>query len=1146
MSYLSPDQFTEHVARYAASLNRTLKTGDATEHSHRRALENFLSALAPRATIVNEPQRKTGYGAPDLLVTKANLPLGYVETKDIGDNLTKTEKSDQLVRYREGLSNLVLTDYCEFRRYRDGEGVAKIALLTRDKKGQWQPNAEAMDEAALFFGQFLDYEGEKIARAKVLAARLAGLTRLMRHAVAQALEFEKHEARQNNLRLETLSFHEQLGGFREVLIHDLAEQDFADIYAQTIAYGFFTARFHKKDAQAFTRERAAFLIPQNNEFLARTFARICGADVRHGLDWALDDLAALLDRTDMDAILTEFRGSTAAKTGWRVDPVYYFYEDFLAEYNPKLREARGVYYTPGPVVDYIVRSVDKILMRDFGLKDGLADREKIKWGDAETHRLHILDPAAGTGTFFHHLMDHLYHGRFAKTQGAWPQYVKDHLLPRLHGFEFLMAPYAIAHLKLALQLQDQGVRLDRTDRINIILTNTLEEAKDLDNPPMFTQWLVDEAKRANRVKMQTPVMAIIGNPPYSGDSKNPSERRINVQAGKQYLTYNAKSLQPIQKTAKKDMTVTRRTFIGHLMRGWDTVSDQTTGSYFHVDGAPLGEKNSKWINDDYVKFMRFAQWRIERTGHGVLGFITNHGYLDNPTFRGMRHSLMQTFDEIYLLDLHGNAKKRERAPDGGEDKNVFDIEQGVAIALFVKRQNPSTSPLEGEVAASRRVGGSAARLARVFHADLWGPREVWDSRGKDRQLIGGKYAWLADHDVTNTEWTELNPASPSYLFIPRVQDLAAEYDKGWSVADIFGLNSVGIVTARDGLCIQFTTEDMKKTAEAFLGLSVDEARERFSLGPDARDWRVEWAQEDLKKNWDQSVSKILYRPFDIRTTIYTGRSRGFICMPRTEVMSHMLRDNLAISVSKQSKESFDTLITKSIAGHKSVNSYDINYLFPLYLYPDATKHKKDLFDGGGDEGREIRDAQGRMINLAPDFINAIAAATDMTFDPNATGAGNERFGPRDVMAWIYAVLHTPEYRKRYAEFLRGDFPRIPLPRDADQFARAIAAGHRLMTLHLMEGEEDIQTRFPIQGDNIVDKPRYAEGRVYINATQYFDGVDKSVWDHSIGGYQVMDKWLKDRKGRALSYDDILHYQRIAAILAETRAIMAELDAVWEG
>ena len=1047
---------------YRRGVSRTRASGRATEHSYRPALQTLVAALAGRGfSVVNEPAQ-VACGAPDVIVMRGGAPVGYVECKDLGADLDRAEAGEQLARYRAGLPNLILTDYLEFRLYREGErrGAARLARLDSDGAAAADPGGA--ERTAALLAEFLAAEPAPVADPRELARRMAAKARLLRGALERILARDGDSG----------PLHDMLAAYREVLIADLSPARFADLQAQTAAYGLFAARcLHDPQAGPFSRRSAVFA--ETTPFLRDLFGRVAGPGVDPRIAWIVDDLALLLERADMAAVLEDFGRRTR-----REDPIVHFYEDFLAAYDPALREARGVYYTPEPVVSYVVASVDRLLRERFGLADGLADISE--GGPGAGPRVLILDPAAGTGTFLREAVASIRRTVAAKgLGGAWPDYVRDHLLPRLSGFELLMAPYAVCHLKLALEIGG-GARFALPDdrRLGVYLTNALEEAHAETPGPLFAREIAREAAGADAVKRERPVMAVIGNPPYSGHSAN------------------------------------KGAWIAGLLRGRD--GGEATGSYFHVDGAPLGERNPKWLNDDYVKFIRFAQWRIERTGEGVVGFVTNHSYLDNPTFRGMRRSLMESFDEIYVLDLHGNAKKRERAPDGGADENVFDIQQGVAIGLFVKR------------------AGSDGGPARVLHADLWGARDA--GRG------GGKYGWLAANDVGTTEWAELAPRAPLYLFAPRDEALRAEYEAGWSLPDVFPVNSVGVVTARDRLAVQWSEDDMRRVAADFASLSEDDARHRYDLGRDTRDWKVAWAQDDIISHPDSQAhtTPILYRLFDTRFTYYTGRSRGFICMPRAAVMRHMMagRNLGLISCRQQSRSGIEwgfCGVSRSIVESCAISNgtREINYLFPLYIYPAQ--------DGGGIGG-------ARAPNIGSDFVEAAEAALDAELSPGGPGGSAATFGPEDVFHYIYAVLHSPEYRRRYAGFLKSDFPRVPLAGDRALFAQLAGLGRELAALHLMDAEGPEPPAFPAAGSNRVDKVRYAPpdggapGRVWINADQFFAGVAPETWAFAIGGYRPAEKWLFDRRRRRLSYGDIAHYRRICAALAETPRVMARIDA----
>jgi len=1043
------------ISQYLNQIQKNLQTGVAKELTHRSALEKLLETLQPAISVVNEPKR-IECGSPDLVILdpKAdNMPLGYIEAKDIGLSLDNALKTEQLERYLAFSDNLILTDYLEFRWFVKHERQPKIIvrLATVDKSGHIQIFNESFQEFENLIALFVQTQAITLKNPLDLAESMAKIAIPMRSAVLNAYQLEKSGP-----------LHDQFDSFRSILVDSLTKEQFADMYAQTACYGLFAAKCSALE-KPFSRILAVHYVPKTNPFLRRLFNQIVGIDIDDRLVWAVEHLVAILNHTDIAAILTDFGKRTR-----QTDPVVHFYETFLKHYDPKMREMRGVYYTPEPVVSYIVRSVDGLLKQRFKLRDGLADSSRLESG---LHKVQILDPAVGTGTFLYAVFNHIF-AKFMKNKGMWSAYVAEHLLPRVHGFELLMAPYTVAHMKLGLQLQEMGYEFDSDERLQIFLTNSLENAHETGSTPTlpFAEWLVNEGRAASEVKQDSPVMVIIGNPPYSGHSLNKGD------------------------------------WITHLLRGIDNNLDAEMANYFEVDGKPLNERNPKWLQDDYVKFIRFAQWRIESTGYGILGFITNHGYLDNPTFRGMRQALMQDFDEIYVLDLHGNSLKKEKAPDGSADQNVFDIQQGVAISFFVKYRKASAKP------------------AKVFHAGLWGGRE-------------GKYAWLEKQDVKTTDWEALKPSEAFYLFIPQDMRLRSEYEQYWKVSEMMPVNSVGIVTARDDLTIHKSRQAVMETIKDFVSLEPEMAREKYQLGKDAQDWKVHLAQEDIRNNEvdDAYVTPILYRPFDKRYTYYTGKTKGFICRPRHEVMQHILAgENLGLITIRRSRRSQSYqeffIANTIISGSTAVSALDINYFFPLYLYPT----EKDVFLNGNGKPK-------RKANFAPKFIKDVETRLKLQFIDDGTGDFATTIGPEDIFHYMYAVFHSLTYRQRYAEFLKIDFPRLPLTRDKTLFQQLADLGEQLITIHLMEADIESDSGYPIEGDNRVEKITYKNEKVYINKTQYFDNVSEAVWQFHIGGYQVCQKWLKDRKGRQLNYDDCNHYLYILAALEHTIQLMADID-----
>ncbi|PZV26652.1 MAG: DNA methyltransferase [Snowella sp.] len=1066
---------------YLQTIQKIYQTQKATEHSYRPALQEFIQSFGDKLTVTNEPKR-IACGAPDFVISQKLQELGYIEAKDIGVELKKEEKSNQMKRYLGALGNLIFTNYLDFRWYVGGEFRSSASLGTFDKKGIFKADTEGQAQVEILIKGFLEAEAPQAKSPKELAKKMADLAQLIRDAIAIKLKDAK----------EGILF-DQYQSFQQVLIRDLTRADFADMYAQTICYGLFAARCNTKAPQNFSRQTAAYALPKTNPFLRDIFDKIAGIDLDESIAWAVDILANILKLTDMEAILRDFGKRTR-----REDPVVHFYETFLAEYDPKMRQSRGVYYTPEPVVSYIVRSVDYILKEKFGIKDGLASKQKVLVSDPqdpkktiESHQVLILDPAVGTGTFLHGVIDHIYES-FKNKKGMWSSYVGNHLLPRLFGFELLMAPYTVAHMKLGLQLQELGYEFDSDERLKIYLTNTLQDAIQLEDQLIgFASRIKAESEQAKEIKQEDPVMVILGNPPYSGHSSNKGD------------------------------------WITNLLHGKDTLFNISKESYFEVDGAKLNEKNSKWLNDDYVKFIRFAQWRIEKTGYGVVAFITNHGYLDNPTFRGMRQSLMNTFDEIYVLDLHGNSKKKEVSPDGTTDQNVFDIQQGVSIIFLIKNKDKKTS--------SEKL---------IYHQDLYGLREIKENGS----LTGGKYYWLNENDFTSTNWQALQPDSPFYLFQHQNINLRIEYNKFFNVSEIMPVNSVGIVTARDSLTIHWSQQEIWDTVNNFVSLDSEEAREKYDLGKDSNDWTINSAQKDIKQSKLSKINlvPILYRPFDTRYTYYTGVSGGFHCRARGEVMNHLVgKENLGLVTTRQitSRNFCHINVSKSLIELK-VCSHDRNsQVLPLYLYPSD---KPTLF-----EPPPTSAPGGRRPNLDKKFIQEFAQKLNLEFIADGKGDQTQTFGPEDIFNYIYAVFHSPTYRTRYAEFLKIDFPRVPLTSQTQLFWQLAKLGDELVQIHLMKTQLNEIVGFPIEGDNIIEKITYTEptekqnGRVYINKTQYIDNVPPEIYNFYIGGYQVCHKWLKDRKDRELTDDDFEHYSQIVAILQRTIELMKNIDQTIE-
>ncbi|MCG8830860.1 type ISP restriction/modification enzyme [Tenacibaculum finnmarkense] len=1066
------------IQEYITKINTLFITGNAREHSYRGDLQNLMMAILPDVLVTNEPAR-VACGAPDYVLTRKNIPIGYIEAKDIGVDLKSKTLKEQFDRYKAGLTNLAFTDYLEFQFYRNGELTTKIAIA-KIENGQIVGIPENFKQFTQLIKNFAQIVSQTIKSPTVLAQMMAGKAKLMANIIEKSLNKDDQNEHRSNIKSQMLSF-------QQMLIHDIDNKAFADIYAQTIAYGMFAARYHDPTLESFSRQEAAELIPKSNPFLRKLFQDIAGFDLDDRIAWIVDELVQIFLASDVADIMKNFGKSTKQE-----DPVVHFYETFLGEYNPALRKARGVWYTPQPVVNFIVRAVDDVLKSEFKLSKGLADTSKTtirvktdianknfksgyKEYDKEVHKVQILDPATGTGTFLSEVIKHL-HKKFKGQQGIWSNYVSKDLIPRLNGFELLMASYAMAHLKMDMLLTETGYKPKDDQRFKIFLTNSLEEAHK-DSGTLFSSWLADEADQANAIKRDAPVMCIIGNPPYSGESSNKSD------------------------------------WIMNLMQDY---KKEPGGK------IKLKEQNSKFINDDYVKFMRFGQHFIEKNESGVLAFINPHGFLDNPTFRGMRWNLLKTYDKIYTIDLHGNAKKKETCPDGSPDQNVFDIMQGVAITFLIKTGKKK-----------------AHELGKVFHYDLFGKRDF-------------KYSFLTDNNLKSINFVELPNKAPNYFMVQKDFEAEDEYNKGIYLTQLFNQTSLGVLSKNDSVTIEFEKSSLNKTIENFKTYDELELRKIYNLKKDSRDWILAKAKEDLTINYSEyNFKKITYRPFDNRWTYFTGKPKGFFAYSQNRIMKNMQDGkNFALISGRQGQAVGNMQWNLSFITNK-ISDQNIYYrgggsVFPLYLYPE----KKDI-DFSEDKKGEIT----RVPNLDKKIINKIAKKLGLKFT-NEKEETAKTFAPIDVLDYIYAVLHSPNYRETYKEFLKIDFPRVPFPKDEKTFWDLVKLGGEIRQIHLLESPivEDAITQYLGDGDNIITRKLTktdigyqavtdTHGKVWINDINYFDNVPLVAWEFYIGGYQPAQKWLKDRKGRELDYEDIFHYNKIIVALTQTDKIMKEIDLI---
>lgn len=1062
------------IQQYIDSINQRYQLGNSTEHTFRGDLQHLIESLVPEVRATNEPKRQS-CGAPDYILTKKDIPVGFIEAKDIGDHdligKKKSGNKEQFDRYKASLDNLIFTDYINFYLYHEGELVTNIAIAELDgnKIKALPENFEAFEN---IIKNFTVRISQSIKSPKRLAEMMAGKARLLSDIIGKALTSDEINEENSTLK-------DQKQAFKEILIHDITPKSFADVYAQTIAYGMFAARLHDPSLETFSRQEAAELIPKSNPFLRKLFGYIAGPDIDDRIKWVVDSLTDIFLACNVEKILENYGKKTKME-----NPIIHFYETFLAEYDPKLRKAKGVWYTPEPVVDFIVRAVDDVLKTEFDLPQGLADTSKTKikvntqipdkrsstgykQEEKEVHKVQVLDPATGTGTFLAEVVKHI-HKKFEGQQGIWTQYVEKHLLPRLNGFELLMASYAMAHLQIDLLLKETGFQPQSNQRTRIYLTNSLEEYHE-DTGTLFANWLSSEANEANHIKRDTPVMCVIGNPPYSGLSANQ----------------------------------------GNWIK--DLIED-----YKYVDGEHFGERKH-WLNDDYVKFIRYGQHYIEKNGSGVLAYINPHGFLDNPTFRGMRWNLLKAFDKIYTLDLHGNSNRIEKSPDGSPDVNVFDIQQGVSINIFVKT-------------GKKKVH----ELGDVYSADLYGKREY-------------KYNFLIENDLTQIDYQKVQPSSPYFFFVNSDNNLFEHYEKGFNVAELIGNYTVGCVTANDGLNISFTKQEQANKIQDLLEMQEVEWRIKYSRKKDSRDWTYQTAKKDASENnRETNYTRVSYRPFDTRWTLYTGNSRGLYSSPQPKIMKQFInRDNLGLVTARSNKsETCDHFyISKFMMETKCGERTTQSAIFPLYIYPEINGQQT------------IGQTEERTPNLKAEIVNQIAENLGLTFT-NEKETTENTFAPIDILDYIYAVLHSPTYREKYKEFLKIDFPRVPYPKDQDTFWQLVKLGGEIRQIHLLESPkvEQYITQYPKDGDNVVSRkitkgsPGYVadnetHGKVYINDEQYFDNVPLTAWEFYIGGYQPAQKWLKDRKNRTLSFDDILHYQKIIVALTETDRLMKEIDQI---
>ncbi len=1032
------------VRKFITEVKQFYDAGKATELTYRRFLEELCNTLgAGEVHALNEAQR-IRCGAPDITLMHDDIAIGYIEAKKVGErirNFTNPANKDQFERYINDLDNLIYTDCLKWDFYLNGY-LKRSVSIAEIREGELKPKPDNFDELADYLLEFLDQHPKTIKTAEELTEYMAKRTHMIRYSFGRSLKSKKP--------FEALVKQHKL--FDKILVKGISPDEFIDIYAQTITYGILIAKLRNKADTKFIRQNIPSLLPTTYPFLRKLFLFIASDDLNNALGWAIDDLVNLYRAADVTGIMATYGRGTG-----REDPFLHFYEDFLQAYNPSERKNSGVYYTPKPVVDFIIRGVDWVLKNKFNLDGGLANSEKteVTWktdmieGEEykeelhEVHKVQILDPATGTGTFLAQTIRHIAKQVKTSAPGNWDAYVDNNLLPRLHGFEYMMAPYAMSYLKLDMVLAelDYTPPEENPKRMSIYLTNSLTDtAKDIPDLT-FNDLLAEEVEGAANIKDNQPIMCVIGNPPYLMESKNKDPWILNL-------------LEDYKKEPNS--------------------------------GKLLKERNSKSINDDYVKFIRMAQHMVEKNGEGVVGMITNHSYLEGLTFRGMRWQLMQRFDEIYILDLHGNSRNGGVAPNGKHDENVFDIMAGVSIIIAWKTQQAeSTEKLP----------------AQVFHGDLWGAREE-------------KFKALEGESLDSGLFEKIEPRKPNYLFNIQDYDLLEKYETGFKINEFMPENSSGFTTHRDDFVLDMNRQTLVDRINDFYDKDKtdQEIKETLNL-KETVDFSIE--ETRAKGKFDAShIKPCLYRPFDTRSLYYDS---NLIDRDRSQTMRHFLKmDNLGLITQRITAHEgawTDVLITTQIIDAHITGSR--SSIFPLHLYPDETSLDKTI-----------------RINMEPTIRKAIEGV--------ATDSKNGKPDEHQIFDYIYGVLHAPDYRKLYSNFLKTDFPRIPYPKDSAEFWDLSSVGKRLRELHLMSNNKDFETTNYVyrgKGDDIIKRPDFDGKKVWINDTQYFDSVPESAWDSHIGGYQPAQKWLKDRRRETLETLDILHYQKIIAVLVQTEQTM---------
>lgn len=1014
---------------YFIEVRRIFLDSNFTEMTFRTALETLIRSSFPNLSLLQEPQRKRGIGAPDFQVFKGLVKIGYIETKEPNRNLDSELDSEQLKKYKESINNIILTNYNRFILIRNSQSIFDLTLFRENDLGnsKFEVPEFSVDKFIEMIDSFASFTSPTYKSSSELAFDLAKKARILKElAIDQLIEDTRGDLTQSS---SLTDFYQAMG----VLIRDISVDDCADAFAQTIVFGYFLSKLNNKDTPI-SRTSAAERIPRNMGIIRKVFLNLSDS-LPPNMSWLVDDIIDVLNHSDIKGVLDDIGERVKA----RETSFIMFYEDFLRYFDPKKRKHLGVYYTPRPVVSFISNAVNDLLKSDFKKLQGFAD-------DSVT----ILDFATGTGTFLRMIyLLTLLELKSNKLSGLIPRKIQNHLLKDFIGFELLITPYVIAHVTLDSLLKTWFYELRPNDKIQVYLTNTLEPVDSHSLMP-FMKEITEESHMANEIKTRRKILAIVGNPPYSGVSSN-----------------KGKWIETLLKVGYKKAD-------GVFRKG-----------YYEVDGKPLNERKV-WLQDDYVKFIRFAQWKIDISGEGIVGVITNHAYLDNPTFRGMRQSLMNTFNRIYIINLHGNSLRKEQSQNGEKDENVFDIQQGVAISIFIKNEN--------------YIG------SKLFYTDIFGSRKE-------------KYSWLDNASLKSIKWTEISPFPPFYLFVPTEREDSV-YSTFIPLTDIFPQSVTGIVTSRDDFVTDFEQKKLKNRIDQFCDrdISDDYIKQHYKLSENYA-WRLSSARKELMsvENRDGYYHQILYRPFDTRNIFFHS---SVVWRTRDSLMNNFLKPNLGLVTVRQVAEGkfSHVLITDKIVDNRLTSSNKgIAYVFPLYIYEGRPKESKN--------------SEYKKANVNLSVLKRFELAA------------RRQIPPEELMDYVYAVLNSAYYRKEFAGFLKLEFPRIPLPTTTDYFNNLAKLGHSLIELHLGHTQLKNSSGFEVPGSNVVEKVRREDDKVFINENQYFGGITNELWDFEIGGHRLLDKWLKSRKGRALESQDIEHFIKMIDIVSQTLRLMEEIDLV---